>query len=203
MVDPRLGWAWNGRRWRDVLAIAAMAGALAAAAPPPLGVVAQVQELNAELLGTDSASATLAAWCAERRLASPPVIFARKLAVTKPADAQVRALLQAGPDEPVAYRRVELVCGSRVLSVADNWYRPRQLTPEMNQALAGANAPFGQVVQPLGFHRQNLEATVLVTERELVTPRTVLRHRALLQTADGTPFSYVVEAYTREVLAAP
>jgi hypothetical protein len=180
-----------------------MACALASAAPAPLGVVAVVQQLNAELLAQDSASATLAAWCAERRLASPPVIFAHKLAVTKAADAQVRALLQAAPDEPVAYRRVELVCGARVLSVADNWYRPRQLTPEMNQSLADTDAPFGQVVKPLGFHRQNLEATVLVTDGERATPRAVLRQRALLETADGTPFSYVVETYTRGVLAAP
>jgi len=174
---------------------------LAAAALPPASFVAEVQQLNAELLGHDSASATLGAWCAEHHLASPPVIFAHKLAVTKAADAQVRTLLQAPPDEPVAYRRVELVCGARVLSVADNWYRPRELTPEMNKALADTNAPFGQVVQPLGFHRQNLEATVLVTGREPTTPRTVLRHRALLETADGTPFSYVVEAYTAQVLA--
>ena len=183
------------------LAIAAFALALASAASPPPSVVAEVQQLNAELLGHDSASATLGTWCAEHRLASPPVIFARKLAVTKPADAQVRTLLQAAPDEPVAYRHVELVCGRRVLSVADNWYRPRQLTPAMNQALADTNAPFGQVVQPLDFHRQNLEATVLVNDLERTTPRTVLRHRALLETADGTPFSYVVEAYTAQVLA--
>ena len=162
-----------------------------------------MQELNAELLGHDSATATLGAWCAEHHLASPPVIFARKLPPAKSADAQVRSLLQAAPGEPVAYRRVELVCGRRVLSMADNWYRPRQLTPEMNRALANTDAPFGQVVKPLGFHRQTLEATVLVVERERVAPRAVLRHRALLETADGTPFSYVVETYTRQTLGGP
>jgi len=31
----------------------------------------------------------------------------------------------------------------------------------------------------------------------------VLQHRALLELPDGTPFSYLVETYTSEVLASP
>jgi hypothetical protein len=37
----------------------------------------------------------------------------------------------------------------------------------------------------------------------LTIPRAVLERRAVLALPDGTPFSEVVEAYTREVLAFP
>jgi hypothetical protein len=37
----------------------------------------------------------------------------------------------------------------------------------------------------------------------LTIPHAVLEHRAVLTLPDGTPFSEVVETYTREVLAFP
>ena len=37
----------------------------------------------------------------------------------------------------------------------------------------------------------------------LTMPHAVLEHRAVLALPDGTPFSEVVETYTREVLAFP
>ena len=37
----------------------------------------------------------------------------------------------------------------------------------------------------------------------LTIPHAVLEHRAVLSLPDGTPFSEVVETYTREVLAFP
>jgi hypothetical protein len=47
------------------------------------------------------------------------------------------------------------------------------------------------VVKPLDFHRQRLSAVVLDGRRA------ILRHEALLETPDGTPFSLVVETYLR------
>jgi hypothetical protein len=196
MWNPRL-YGTVGKRALAFVAALALAGA--ARAEP----FAEAQQLNAELLGSDSATATLTAWCAEHHLADPPVIVAHRMATEKPADAGVRALLHAAPDEPVAYRRVDLACGRHVLSEADNWYRPGQLTPAMNDALATTETPFGAVVKPLGFHRQTLDAQLLVKPGERHTPHAILRHRAVLETADGTPFSYVVETYTRDALANP
>ena len=133
----------------------------------------------------------------------------------RPADAVVRTLLGAGPDEPIRYRRVALTCGERVLSEADNWYRPGRLTPEMVRALDTTDIPFGVVVRPLNFHRRTLDATLLFRplpdgwERgarqpprrgPLAIPHEVLRHRAVLDTPDGTPFSLLVETYTDAVL---
>jgi chorismate-pyruvate lyase len=160
-----------------------------------------VAELNADLLSHASATETLQHWCASRRLAEPARIVAhRLLGEDKPATPQVRRLLHAAPGEPVRYRRVALACGDRVLSNADNWYRPGALTKAMNAELDASDHPFGLVVKPLGFHRRTLTARVLVTVRTWRLPAALIRHRAVLETSDGTPFSLVVETYTDEVL---
>jgi hypothetical protein len=91
-----------------------------------------------------------------------------------------------------------------VLSVADNWYRPGRLTGEMNHALDTTDEPFGLVVRPLGFHRVRLEARILVPDKDsgkdAPLPLSIIRHEALLEQADGTPFSLVVETYRRQAL---
>jgi hypothetical protein len=191
MGDPR-----HGRRslTRAVLALATALAAGGVQAAPAGRLIAA---LEAQLVSQPSATVVLQRWCARRRLADPPAIVARRIAgVDKPADTEVRALLRARPGEPVGYRRVALACGRRVLSVADNWYRPAELTPAMNAELAATEHPFGLVVRALRFHRVRLEA------RALSGPRRdgVIRQRALLETPAGTPFSYVVETYTAAVL---
>jgi hypothetical protein len=140
-------------------------------------------------------------WSAARHLADPPLVTARRiLGEDKPADAEVRALLHAAPGETIRYRRVALVCGGRVLSNADNWYRPDRLTAQMNTELDNTDHPFGEVVEPLDFHRQRLEARVLMAPGARTAPAAVIRHRALLETPDGTPISLVVETYAKAVL---
>jgi hypothetical protein len=162
---------------------------------------ALIASLNTDLLAHDSATETLSRWCATRHLADPPTIVAHRVAGPgKLADARVRALLNAAPGEAIGYRRVALACGAHVLSNADNWYRPGRLTAAMNAELAATDHPFGAVVRSLGFHRVTLSAQVLVSRRERAIPAAILRHEALLETPDGTPFSLVVETYTREAL---
>jgi hypothetical protein len=173
--------------------------ALSACAQFTTGGRAAVAMLNARLLANPSATATLEGWCAERRLAETPRIVARRGAVDKPATAEIRAELDVGPAEPVRYRQVQLVCGARVLSEADNWYVPAQLTPAMNEALDQTDTPFGRVVGPLNFTRRTLSVRNLLSGRAV--PSHVLEHRAVLSTAAGVPFSLVVERYTSEVLA--
>jgi hypothetical protein len=152
--------------------------------------------LEARLESTPSATAALEGWCAERRLAAEPRVLARRVGADKPAPVAVRAALRAGSSEPIAYRGVELVCGTVVLSVADNWYLPARLTPAMNRTLAETDTPFGRVVAPLNFTRRRLSA------RRGPAPF-VLEHRAVLSTASGVPFSYVVERYTAAAVRSP
>lgn len=155
-----------------------------------------VERLKAALLSHDSATAVLEAWCAERGMADPARVSARLIRradETPPAD--VARELTARPGERIRYRRVELVCGGRVLSRADNWYLPERLTPEMNRLLDETDTPFGKAVKAIGFRRRTL------TEVLFPEARAVLRTRAVLSTPDGAPFSEVVETYSEEILA--
>ena len=180
--------------------------------------LALLQTLNADLLSHDSATLTLERWCADHRLADPPRIVARRVRdVSKPVPDDLRALLKVGAEEPVGYRRVQLMCGTHVFSEADNWYVPGRLTADMNQRLDTTDEPFGKVVQPLHFQRRTLSAELLwsplppgwemrgaqgaaaVDRSSLRVPDAVLRHRAVLVDAAQQPFSTVVETYTNQL----
>jgi chorismate-pyruvate lyase len=216
------------RRGAPVTIFCAILGLIGPAAPARalpdsfvgrLEALALIETLNAELLSHASATETLTRWCKTNRLAPAAVIVARRVrGADKPADAQIRAELGAAADEPIGYRRVALTCGERVLSNADNWYRPLRLTAAMNEALDTTDIPFGAVVRSLGFRRRTLQAEVLFRPLDedwrtaprarkrtgpLKIPGDILRHRAVLETADGAPFSLVVETYTGDTLAEP
>jgi len=45
-----------------------------------------------------------------------------------------------------------------------------------------------------------LSAELLVAQDSTAIPADLLRHRAVLETPDGEPFSLVVETYTAQVL---
>jgi hypothetical protein len=183
--------------------------------------LAVLQTLNAELLSHDSATLTLDRWCDAHRLASPAKIVAvRDKAVTKEPTAEQRKALGVGDSEPIRYRRVKLMCGTRVLSEADNWYVPARLTAEMNHQLESSDIAFGRAVAALHFQRHTLAVKLLWSPlpdgwdmaasvapeagaRELQVPHEVLQHQAVLTLPDGTPFSEVIETYTQEVLGFP
>ncbi|MEJ0066218.1 MAG: hypothetical protein WDM85_13050 [Caulobacteraceae bacterium] len=184
-----------------IVAALAFCGA-SRAEPDPAKARRLAAQLNADLLSHDSATETLQRWCASRHLADPAKIVAQRvLGHDKPADAEVRRLLRAAPGEPIRYRRVALACGEHVLSNADNWYRPLALTAQMNAELDTTDHPFGAVVRPLGFHRHTLSAVILIPAKDRESPEGVIRHKAVLETPDGAPFSLVIETYTRDVLS--
>ena len=180
-----------------------------------LAAWAQITQLNADLLSHDSATATLQVWC-DLHGGGQKIIAHRVRAQDRPPSAEDRAALGAAPDEPLVYRRVQLACGDQVLSEADNWYRPRLLTAEMNRALEETETPFGVVVRPLNFRRRTLTTTYLfrplplnweetpaavrVKRGQLAVPNNVLQHRAILLDDGGKPFSLVVETYTDAIL---
>jgi chorismate-pyruvate lyase len=181
--------------------------------------LAVLQTLNAELLSNDSATATLTRWCDLHKLAPAPRISAVQVrgAQNPPTDAQ-RLALRVTPTEPVRYRHVQLVCGARVLSEAENWYVPARLSAQMNRLLETTDTPFGVVVHELHVQRHTLSARLLWEplpvgwemnaavehgQGKLPVPDKVLEHRAVLSLPDGTPVSEVVETYTGNVLAFP
>jgi chorismate-pyruvate lyase len=186
-----------------------------------LEALALVQTLNAEILASRSATLTLEKWCGEHRLAggADAKIVARLVrGPEKPATAEQRQRLAVGPGEALKYRRVQLVCGDRVLSEADNWYVPSRLTPEMNRVLETTDTPFGRAVLDLKPFRQTFAANILwwplargwetqptssAAKGDAMTiPDAIFEHRAVLYT-DGQPFSEVHEVYQRQLLAFP
>jgi chorismate-pyruvate lyase len=204
-------------------ALLCQAGAVAAhdAGPVPadyaarLRALALLESLNADLLSHDSATATLDRWCVAHRMAAAPGIRVERLhGPDKAMTPEQRALLGAAPGEPIRYRHVRLMCGTHILSEADNWYRPGRLTQAMNAALDGSDVPFGRVVKDLQFRRQTVNAELLWHPLPVgwemagspsaalyePMPRALLRHDAVLHLPDGTPFSVLQETYTDGVL---
>jgi hypothetical protein len=166
-------------------------------------------------------------WCADHRIAPQAKIVAQLVrGAGKPITEEQRQRLAIGPDEPVKYRRVQLACGSHVLSEADNWYVPSRLTPEMNRMLETTDTPFGRAVQALNFDRRTVDAKLLwsplpdgweltrpaaaavdcttpAAATPLPIPPRLFEHRAVLYDGARRPFSEVVETYTSEVLSFP
>lgn len=182
------------------LAFAGALGALATAASAGPSARTAATQLSRRILGSDSATAVLQQICSTR---GPELVRARQTdnRAERSPPPWVRAALRRAHDERIQYRRVRLVCGDDVLSVADNWYLPAHLTPAMNEALLRTQTPFGVVARPLGFHRRTLVAApVAPRARRSENPTLVLRHRAVLIDPRGRPFSVVEESYTTSAL---
>lgn len=182
--------------------------------------LALVQGLNAEILASRSATATLERWCRDHALASEPRVVAEVMTGEPRApDAEQRQRLRADSGEVVRYRRVRLRCGDHVLSEAENWYLPGRLAPEMNHALDTSDTPFGRVVAPLEPYRQTFAARLLwlplpegwerssqpvpacLSTGPLAVPDALFEHRALVLARDGRPIAEVHEVYQGGLLA--
>ena len=184
-----------------------------------LEALALMQEASLEILGDTSATSALERWCGAHRLADEPRVVARVLGSDDPgADAELRKRLEVDASEPLRYRRVELTCGERLLSVAENWYVPARLTAAMNEQLKTGDTPFGKVVRPLAPYRRTFElrqlwsplpqgwergAPIADEDGSLEIPAALFEHRALLYSEAHVPFAEVHETYQRDLLAAP
>jgi chorismate-pyruvate lyase len=209
-----------------VLGALALAASLSAARAEPwpdtpvarLEALALIQSLNAEILASRSATFTLEKWCADHHLsgtAEPKIVAHQVEAKAQPATPEQRQRLGAGPADEIKVRHVQLLCGERVFSEADNWYVPARLTAEMNRLLETTTTPFGKAVQDLHPYRRTFAATVLwrplaegweakplppASAKPLAMPDALFEHRAVLYTEDGKPFSEVDEVYQRALL---
>ena len=172
---------------------------------------ARIAQLQQQLMSQPSATLVLAHWCAAYHLAAAPQIVARLVTgPPKPPAANVRRNLALKPGEAIGYRRVQLLCGGRILSDADNWYVPDRLTPAMNQLLEHSDTPFGLAVRSLHFKRRTLSSAtlwVLPTPAApgglMAVPDHLLRNEGLLIASGGLPISQVIENYTAAILGAP
>jgi chorismate-pyruvate lyase len=219
----------RSRGWVAMAAAAVLVAAPVRAQPAPAWpdalltrtqALALVQGLNAEILASRSATATLERWCGDHDLAVEPRVVAEVLSAEPQAPtAEQRQRLRADSAEVVRYRRVRLRCGGHVLSEAENWYLPGRLTPEMNHALETSDTPFGRVVAPLQPYRQTFAAQLLwsllpegweqshqsvppcLSSGPLAIPGALFEHRAILLDRDSRPIAEVHEVYQGELLA--
>ena len=194
-------------------------------APPPawpdtfesrLQALALMQTLNADILASRSATASLEKWCRDHQLAETPAITARVArGIDQPPSAAQRQRLQLGDRDEVKYRRVQLVCGGRLLSEAENWYVPGRLSAEANRLLDTTSTPFGTVVRSLEPYRRTFDVTLLwrplpadwairppasAAGGALAIPDALFEHRAVLYTREHVAFSEVHEVYQRQIL---
>jgi hypothetical protein len=188
-----------------------------------LEALALIETLNAEILSSTSATSTLESWCREHALAQPAVVVAHRVdtaAQTPPV--APRQDLQVSARETVRYRRVELTCGDRVLSIAENWYVPGRLTAQMNHLLETTQTPFGKAVQSLRPHRETIAAQLLWlplpqgwelrdtpstpaanAQVPLQLPQALFEQRAILYTPAHRAIAEVNEIYQRALLDFP
>jgi chorismate-pyruvate lyase len=182
-------------------------------------ILALIETLNAQLLcASCTVTEVLDKWCADHKLASEPIVHARKITgLENPVSAEQRQRLQIGPEEEVTYRHVELSCGGHVLAEADNWYVPSRVGAHINRVLTTTDTPFGRAVRSLNPVRKNLSVEFLWKPlpdgRELgpppadrggealAVPWQLFQHRAVIYNDKQQPFSEVREIFTREVLA--
>ncbi|KAF0214135.1 MAG: hypothetical protein FD172_6 [Methylocystaceae bacterium] len=76
---------------------------------PRIEALALMQTLNASLLASRSATATLEKWCADHKMSAEPKIVARRVAgIEQQPSAETRRRLDVADAEPVKYRRVQL-----------------------------------------------------------------------------------------------
>jgi chorismate-pyruvate lyase len=161
----------------------------------PDDAAARLHAFEAQLEANPSATAVLQTWCDAHAPAGTRIVARQVQPVPVPPPEAARKALAMHPGEAVHYRHVQLMCGTKVLSNADNWYLPEELTGAMNDALDHSQTPFGRAVAALHFSRRNLETVYLPPGGP-----DVLRHSAVLRTGKGAPFSFVVETYTKAIL---
>lgn len=174
--------------------------------------VRRLEEFNARLVESDSATQMLDEWCNSGEVnAYAQVRIKRVIVAPEPPTLEICSALKLRDVRMCCYRRVQLMRGDVILSEAENWYIPSELSLEMNVQLQQSDVPFGKIVRPLGFTRRTLNVEFLwrpaIRPGELIespdVADSVLRHRALLLKPDSRPFSFVVETYTRHVLQYP
>lgn len=185
-----------------------------------LMLAALLNELNATLLSTASATRTLEDWSHRHHLAAPPTVRAIRqntpARVCPPALRDALRLSASAPSpDALRYRHVRLMCGTLMLSEAENWYLPSRLTANMNRELDTTDTPFGRATSALTFTRrlvlaENLWSPLPLgwelsplpagTGQPLIFPPTLFRHHAVLSRQDGVPISAVIESYTADTL---
>lgn len=138
----------------------------------------------AHLEAHPTACAALEAWCRGRLAGDALLVRVLSEGPAGPADVPLAGDLQ--------YRRVALFWGEICVSMAENWYRPASLPPEMVAGLSG-NVPFGILIAPLRPRRR-------VTHMAAGSGNVLLHVEAVLSLPQQGDIAFVREDYRRDLL---
>lgn len=170
---------------------------IASAATKHPNVLSAARLFNAWVVSQPTVTEALQSWCARYGVGSGPL---RARVKVRYRDVSTEQTAPAAPETfaarvtaPVAYRQVALMRGAIRVCDAEIWYDTSALTPDMREALAQTEQPFGAIVATLQPYRQALHESVCDD-----TSRFGVEHAALLYAGDGR-----LLAQTREVFLAP
>jgi hypothetical protein len=170
------------------------ARAVAGAGAPMTSEASPIAAFEAALAAAATATGLLQRLCGET-----PVRAEVDRDASAPAGADSLARLGVANESALGYRRVRLMAGARLLSVAENWFVPVRLTPAMCDALETGDKPFGAVIAPLAPRRLPLSVQRLWGGRG-DPPDALLSVRAMIVSGAGMPLAIVSERYQRGVL---
>ncbi len=156
-------------------------------------LLAQVHRLNQHILAAPSVSRALVSWCQRLSLSHGRL---RAEVIARHSNKFRDALLY--------YRQVRLWVGGLHVVDAQILYAPDFLTPGMCKQLETSDTPFGLVVAPLCFERQNL-ATIIPDGLDEITvasrPSGILEHRACLKLRDERTLAVTREIFLSSLLS--
>ncbi|ALK08026.1 hypothetical protein [Blastochloris viridis] len=155
--------------------------------------------LSEHVLSSPTATEGLLTWCEAHGLSHGPITvrLLREVA-PRPLDEECRGELRPEAGEAVIYRLVVLKRGDLVLAEADNWFRPRLLSPAMVAALETTDIPFSGVIEPLRPVRRTFGVSF---DTPRLTAGFAFEHRAVLVGEDGRPIAVVRERFRADLLA--
>lgn len=142
--------------------------------------------LNKHLLAHATATAGLAVWCEANGIGDGPIR----------AEVSQREVFFRG-ERSIGYRQVELKRGDAFLSAAEIRFRRDMLSRSMIRQLEQTDAPFGQVVAPLGPRRITTSARFSSGWKS----GSVLTHHATVLDRRGRPIARVREIYDSSLVA--
>lgn len=175
------------------------ASAVPVSIPPLMTAAEMLTQLNQRLVHSKNAPATLSHWCSQQLNNADAWQVVLDTGRQLPPPAEVYQLLNLAPKTPLSYLKQRFMCSGKVVAVFDHWFRADMLTPAMQQALAKQDTALGSIAREAGFFRRSLSNNPLWPD-EGSLPVFVMEHQAVIYRSDNTPFSFVQEHYTRQLL---
>lgn len=148
-----------------------------------------LDRLNLHILSSPTATSALEEWCRHFAIGQGPL------------QVQIVASSQAARgNRCTGYRRINLIRGDALLSIAEIRYRLGALGADMLRVLEESNIPFGEVIRAL----QPRRLTTLVrvgTQESCLDRNPVLIHHATVLDAIGRPIARVRESYQGSLIS--